>query len=315
MVDSTHNTPRHGDDGYMSFVGVSTAQSSIMRVFPAWADILNLPTRTLHGFDLPVDAEPHDYVALVERIRDDPNNLGALVTTHKMALYAAAHHLFDEIDAFGSACGEISSVSKREGRLIGHAKDPITAGLALRDALPAEYFAETASDALILGAGGAGTALSWYLASRDDGPQRIFVTDTSESRLAHLREVHERRGTPDSLLTLAPAADHTTREIVTHLASGSLVTNATGLGKDRPGTPLPDGVAFPHRAAVWEFNYRGSREFLAQAHAQQADRGLTVFDGWRYFIHGWTQVIAEVFDITLTPVLVEQLAEAAESVR
>jgi shikimate dehydrogenase len=57
---------------YMGFVGVTTGSSSIMKVFPLWADILQLPTRTLIGHDLPMDATPEQYVALVEQIRDDP---------------------------------------------------------------------------------------------------------------------------------------------------------------------------------------------------------------------------------------------------
>jgi hypothetical protein len=28
---------------------------------------------------------------------------------------------------------------------------------------------------------------------------------------------------------------------------------------------------------------------------------LQVEDGWTYFIHGWTQVIAEVFDVAIAP--------------
>jgi len=35
--------------------------------------------------------------------------------------------------------------------------------------------------------------------------------------------------------------------------------------------------------------------FLDQARAQQKARNLTIEDGWVYFIHGWTRVIAEVF--------------------
>ena len=72
---------------YMGFVGVTTASSSIMKVFPLWADILGLPTRTLIGHDLPMDATPAQYRAMVEQIRDDPHHRGALVTTHKMKLF------------------------------------------------------------------------------------------------------------------------------------------------------------------------------------------------------------------------------------
>lgn len=299
----------------MGFVGVDTAGSSIMTVFPLWADILGLPTRTLVGHDLPVDAAPEQYVALVEQIRDDPEHLGALVTTHKMGVYAAASSLFAELDRFSVLCGEVSSISKRDGRLIGHAKDPITVGLAAEEFLPASHFASGAH-AICLGAGGAGTALTWYLAEREDRPASITVTDTSQERLDHLREVHQRRGTPESLIRYVLATDpQVTRDVLAEAPMGSLVANATGLGKDRPGSPVPEGTAFPRGAYVWEFNYRGSLEFLAQANAEQEAASLVVVDGWRYFIHGWSQVIAEVFGLTLTDELVARLSEAALETR
>lgn len=302
--------------GYMGFVGVSTSGSSIMKVFPRWAGILGLPTDRLRGFDLPIDTQPEAYRALVAGIRDDPDLLGALVTTHKVNLYTAAADLFDEIDEFGTLCGEISSISKRDGKLIGHAKDPVTAGLAVEDFLPAEYFQDTGRSVLCLGAGGAGTALVWYLAHRADRPARIICTDTDAGRLSALTDVMERSHAPEGLVQCVQVASgEDTATILKALPPQSLVVNASGLGKDRPGSPLPDGAAFPADSYVWEFNYRGSLEFLAQAREQQHDRHLTVEDGWRYFIHGWSQVVAEVFDVPLTGSLVEQLADAAAAVR
>ncbi|MFC6356492.1 shikimate dehydrogenase family protein [Luethyella okanaganae] len=302
--------------GYMGFVGVSTASSSIMQIFPVWARILGLPTDRLIGHDLPVDATAEQYLALVRRIRDDPDHLGALVTTHKIALYRATRSLFDELDEFASLCGELSSISKHEGRLIGHAKDPLTAGLAIEEFLPDTHFSATGAHAIILGAGGAGTALSWYLSEREDRPESIVVTDTSAERLDHLRTVHERHGTPGGLIDYVIASHpDVTRAVLTGAPRDSLVVNASGLGKDRPGSPVPDDVAFPEGAYVWEFNYRGTLEFLHQALAQQDTAGLRVFDGWRYFIHGWSQVIGEVFDVVMTEELIGELAEAAEFAR
>jgi shikimate 5-dehydrogenase len=81
--------------------------------------------------------------------------------------------------------------------------------------------------------------------------------------------------------------------------AGSLVVNATGLGKDAPGSPLGPGARFPAHGLAWELNYRGDLVFLDQALAQAQDRELVVEDGWTYFLHGWTQVIAEVFDLTI----------------
>ncbi|MFB4350627.1 shikimate dehydrogenase family protein [Microbacterium sp. CR_7] len=302
--------------GYMGFVGVSTGSSSIMQVFPRWAEVLGLPTTELVGHDLPMDAGPAQYRAMVEQIRDDPHHRGALVTTHKMNVFAAASDLFDELDPFAVSCAEISSISKRGDRLIGRAKDPITVDLALNDFLPSDHFARTGAEVVILGAGGSGTALSWALAERVDAPSKVTVTARDDGKLEHLRDVHRQHGTRDGFIeyvrtdTVEEAA-----AVVAAAPAGSLIVNATGLGKDRPGSPLPDDVVFPEGAWVWEFNYRGSLEFLHQARAQEAARGLHVIDGWRYFIHGWSQVVADVFELDLTPEIVERLAEAAESAR
>lgn len=302
--------------GYMGFVGVSTGSSSIMQVFPRWADVLGLPTRELVGHDLPMDATPAQYVAMVEQIRDDPNHRGALVTTHKMNVYAAASDLFDELDPFAVSCSEISSISKRGDRLIGRAKDPLTVDLALNDFLPSDHFARTGAEVVILGAGGSGTALSWALAERADAPSRVTVTARTDEALSHLRRVHDQHGTPADLLRYVRTdTPEEAAALVAAAPAGSVIVNATGLGKDRPGSPLPDGVVFPERAYVWEFNYRGSLEFLHQARAQEQERSLVVVDGWRYFIHGWSQVVADVFEIDLTPETVERLAEAADSAR
>jgi hypothetical protein len=39
---------------------------------------------------------------------------------------------------------------------------------------------------------------------------------------------------------------------------------------------------------------------MHQAEAQQKDKNLLIEEGWIYFIHGWTQVIAEVFHTDIT---------------
>jgi len=60
----------------------------------------------------------------VSQIKSDPLLLGALVTTHKIDLYNANLGLVDAFDPYATICGEISSISKRDGRLEGHAKIP-----------------------------------------------------------------------------------------------------------------------------------------------------------------------------------------------
>nr|CTQ95823.1 miscellaneous; hypothetical/partial homology [Kibdelosporangium sp. MJ126-NF4] len=297
----------------MGFVGVSTGESSIRRIFPVWAEILGLPTRELTGFDLPVDAAREEYRDVITRIAADPGMPGALITSHKTGVYAAAQDLFDELDPDARRFGEISSLSKKDGKLTGHAFDPVTAGLAMEEFLPRDHFRDTGGELLCLGAGGAGTAIIWYLAHRADTPSRIFCTDTSHRKLAALRAMLRRervRAHVDTVPVTGPADG-----LIELLPPGSMVVNATGMGKDTPGSPISERCAFPPGCLVWEINYRGTLDFLATAHAREAADDLTVVDGWRYFVHGWAQVIADVFDVKLTGEQMLQLSDAAVSVR
>ena len=300
----------------MGFVGVDTSHSAIRLVFPLWARELGLPTEELRGHDIPLGADSATYRDLITSIRDDETSLGALVTTHKVALFDAAADLFDDLDDFSRQCREISSIYKRNDRLCGAAKDPVTAGLALGEFVPAGHFARTGGELLCLGAGGAGTAITTHLAQAGDAPARIVVTDVEETGLARLEEVHRRAGIAPGLVRyeLVTGSEDST-ELVGATPPDSLVVNASGLGKDRPGSPLSAAAVFPERARVWEINYRGSLGFLHQAQAQADLRSLVVIDGWRYFIHGWTQVIADVFDRPLTAATVDRLAALAEAVR
>jgi len=103
--------------------------------------------------------------------------------------------------------------------------------------------------------------------------------------------------------------------IMEKMTPSSVVINATGMGKDTPGSPISNQGVFPMHGIAWEFNYRGELDFMHQALKQQKERQLTVEDGWLYFIHGWTQVIAQVFHIDLTMQKVDELAKMAEIVR
>jgi hypothetical protein len=54
---------------------------------------------------------------------------------------------------------------------------------------------------------------------------------------------------------------------------------------------------------------------MQQALRQRESRPVFVEDGWLYFVHGWTQVVAQVLHFDLTPVVFEELNQAASSVR
>ena len=311
--------PQPATEPTMYFIGVTTAQSSIMKVFPRWTKVLGIDA-VIKGIDIGIHAPAEDYRQAVTFIKEDPLSLGALVTTHKLDLLTAARDLFDSLDPYADLLSEISSISKQGDKLWGHAKDPITSGLSLEAFLPADWWTKhPESYALIIGAGGSSLATTIYLMDAaqhgNNRPSKIVVTNRSKPRLDHMKEIH------DGLKSGVPVEYHhcpTFEEndaVLAQMPEHTLVVNATGLGKDVPGSPLTDAAVFPKNGLAWEFNYRGDLKFMHQALAQKTQRNLVVEDGWIYFIHGWSQVIAEVFHLTLTPELVNELSDAASDLR
>jgi len=303
----------------MEFIGVSTKRSSIMRIFPRWAEVLGLGDARLEGRDLPLDAPPDRYRGAVEQIREDPLSVGALVTSHKIHLLRAARDLFDELDPYAELTGEVSCISKRDAKLVGHAKDPVTAGRSLEAVLAPGHFGSTGGEALCIGAGGSGTAISVYLMTRPnpaDRPNRIVVVGKDRASLEALREVHERLDGASTDVEYVENADPQTNDgLMEGLPAGSLVVNATGMGKDVPGSPVTEGGRFPVDGIVWELNYRGELDFLHQARRQERERNLKVEDGWLYFLHGWSEIVSEIFHLELTPERFSLLASEAQAMR
>lgn len=284
------------------FIGVSTGKSSIMKVFPQWARHLGLDDARIVGIDFQPHADPAAYREAVSFIKSDPLSLGALVTTHKIDLFAACSDLFDEIDHFAELMGETSCLSKRHGRLRCHAKDPISSGLAFEAFVPAGHFADTGAELFSMGAGGSTIAITWHAMRAErapDVPSRIVVSNRSPKRLEELKRIHAQipSQVPVDYVLAPERADNDA--VIESLAPGSLVINATGLGKDAPGSPITGRAPFPPDGFAWDLNYRGDLVFLDQAMRQAEAQRLHVEDGWVYFIHGWTQVIAEVFGIDI----------------
>ena len=136
------------------FIGVTTGQSSIMKVFPVWAEYLDLGVVEIKGIDFPVHDKPENYREAVNFLKNDPLSLGALVTTHKLDLFQASKGMFDVIDPHATLMAETSCISKRDGKLICHAKDPISSGLSLDGFLTEDHFANTDAELFSMGAGG-----------------------------------------------------------------------------------------------------------------------------------------------------------------
>lgn len=300
------------------FVGVTTGSSAARRVFPRWMELLGRPEVTLQGVDFPLHAAPEHYRAFVDFLRAQPLALGALVTTHKVDLLAAARERFDELSPDAAALAEVSSIARRAGRLLGHATDPSAGGLSLDAIIGPGYFGATGAHVLCLGAGGAAAALTLHLlrkADAADRPVRLIVVNRSPGRLEVLQQlVAQQPGKLECDFVLNDKPRHND-ELMAKLPLHSIVINATGMGKDRPGSPVTDAGAFPAHGVAWDLNYRGELLFLQQARRQPATHNVRVEDGWRYFLLGWTQVIGHVLNIEIDAGTFAALADAAEMLR
>ncbi|MBT7859982.1 MAG: shikimate dehydrogenase [Gemmatimonadetes bacterium] len=300
------------------FVGVTTGHSSIMRVFPAWANHFGF-SASIVGIDCDLDADPTVYRRIVSFIAAEDQAVGAIVTAHKVGLLDACQDMFTDLDSHAALLREVSAITKRGDQLVGHAFDAATSGRALNAAIGECYWRDTDAEVLCLGAGGAGTAVVAHLLQRDaeDRPLHIRVSDRDPARLEAASRIHHR------VSHEAPVTFHLVRDasesdhLVNGLRTASLVINATGLGKDAQGSPLTATAHFPEHGVVWDLNYRGDLLFLTQAREQQASRDLRIEDGWAYFVHGWVHGISLVLGVDLPhegPEF-EQLSAVAERSR
>ncbi len=312
------NLPEKAVQPTMYFIGVTTTKSSIMKLFPLWAEELGLKDAVIKGIDIEIHAEPEIYRKTVEFIKEDPLSLGALVTTHKIDLYNAAKDMFEFLDPHAKRFEELSSISKMAGRLEGYAKDPISSGLSMEAFIPENFWKAHNGEALILGAGGSALAITSYLSQEkfgDNVPSKIVIANRSQPRLDSARKKLEGLN-PKIKMEYYLCEELTQNDaILKKLKPYSLVINATGLGKDRPGSPLTDECVFPENSLVWELNYRGDLKFIHQANAQKQEKKLHVEDGWIYFVHGWTQVIAEVFHRDIKGEVFRACEQIANSIR
>lgn len=296
------------------FVGVTTEKSSIMRVFPLWAKALNLGEVEIKGIDLPLHAPAEDYRRVAKFLKEDALSLGALVTTHKLDMFAACRDLFDYVDPYAEKLSEVSSLWKNNGQFCASAKDPISSGLALEHFVPEHFWADHGGEALLLGAGGSSLAMSLYFSQEkfgDNVPKKIIIANRSVPRLESAKRVLDGLNPKIRFEYVHGPLPSDNDALVAALPPYSLVVNATGLGKDAPGSPTTDAVSYPMHSLVWEINYRGDLIFMAQAQAQAKARDLTVEDGWIYFIHGWTQVIQDVFHLQISKDQLDKLSEIA----
>ena len=130
----------------------------------------------IDAFYSPFDVEAKQLARFVEAARQEERLKGFSVT---MPYKVSIIPLLDEVDPKAAAIGAVNVVVRtRHGRLIGANTDGSGASASLTTSLTgavAPYFTTLAGcNALLIGAGGAGKAIAWYLAEAI-GTGRLYI--------------------------------------------------------------------------------------------------------------------------------------------
>ncbi|MFT4192024.1 MAG: shikimate dehydrogenase [Comamonas sp.] len=170
--------------------------------------------------------------------------------------------LLDDLSDEARAMGAVNTVVNQGGRLIGHNTD----GSGWWDGLRGQLPDADLSRVVLLGAGGAGSAIAHALLARGDGQLVICDTDTAKAaQLAHQLGQH-----------YAPARIQTSADIAQALAGATGLVHATPTGMDKlPGLPLPEALLEP-RFWVSEIVYFPLETALLKA---ARARGCATVDG------------------------------------
>ena len=69
--------PEKATQRTLYFIGVTTTKSSIMKLYPLWAEALGIGDTVIKGIDIEIHADPQVYRKVVEFIKQDELSMGA----------------------------------------------------------------------------------------------------------------------------------------------------------------------------------------------------------------------------------------------
>jgi shikimate dehydrogenase len=286
-------------DRHVLFVGVDTPRSRALAAVPHWSTCFGSPLH-VRPIDVPLGAGRDVYRRIVDELTGDPHAAGAVITGHKVAMYAAAADRCTYIAPDAQRLRECTVLASRPDGMAAYATDVRSMGAEVD-----RIWAATAAPVVCLGAGGSAAALCLHLLRRRPAPRTIVVCERDPDRAAEFVELFTTTAAPPQGVELRVETGASTwDDVVATMPAGVLVVNATGLGKTDHCSPLSSAAVFPRHATVWDLNYRGPLSFLVRARAQAEYLALDVHDGWHLFALGWLAALGAVLDVD-PPVSIE----------
>lgn len=297
------------------FLGITTAGSAVRKVFPAWMELLGV-NATLEPLDIPGGAPAPPYREFLTTLLGDDRCLGAVITAHKTAVFRHAGDLLGGIEPLARHFEEVS--------VLFHGADGLTGTVIEQDSIATTLermgggtpIVRPDADIVVFGAGGTAISLIACLTSPtwEHQPRVLHLVDLSAERLQHAREIATRAARPLVVQTHHTTGDGSLSD-VGRLPPGTLIVNATGLGKDRPGAPFALPAPWPQRAHAWDLNYRGELLMLDAARRAPAELGVTAHDGWHLFVNGWAESLVRIIGREISAAELEEMDVVASRVR
>jgi shikimate 5-dehydrogenase len=278
------------------FLGITTGGSAVRKVFPAWMDLLGVDA-DLKTVDVPAGSPAEPYRNFLTQVRDEPTALGAVITAHKTAIFQHGQDLFAQTDPDSQRFEEISVISRVPGGLRGTVIEHHSIATTLAQMGGGTPFTGPDRDVVVFGAGGTAVSLIATLTAEswpdEHRPRKLHLVDVSADRLQHAHDLATTGAKPLCVNVLHTQGD-TSLSYLGDLPPHTLIVNATGLGKDKPGAPFTLPAPWPEGAHVWDLNYRGDLLMLDEARRVAAERHLDPQDGWLLFINGWAESLSRI---------------------
>ena len=173
--------------------------------------------------------------------------------------------MFDYFDPYAQVTRELSSISKRDGRLEGHAEGSDYGRIESGSYYWGGYFGRTDGHILSLGAGGSALATLLHLINKPnkaDRPDKFVAINRSADRLEHMRNMVAKYETDIEVNHIQSNDPACNDKVMARMPEYSIIINATGMGKDTPGSPITDNGLFPRSNSIaWSLTYRGELDF------------------------------------------------------
>lgn len=204
------------------------------------------------------DIKPSELNGFIEGIRRGGISGINITVPYKVSVMEILRkNVSDTVEGFAGSLGAVNTVRVSGGGLEGFNTDGPGFGESLKDDLGVSPVTFSGNKALILGAGGAGRAVSFYLLGSDLNLEKVFIRDTDTNRARALAG--------DINLNFGPgrAVAVDAEESALRALECVIIVNATPLGtKEGDIMPFPAEEQHTAAAALYDLVYARETELV-----------------------------------------------------